>query len=60
MRGEEKEDWRHIMTGISLDASLDRAYSWEKVKKYMAIWQLPNDFWTAVQKCLQFYIYHPL
>jgi hypothetical protein len=26
----------------------------------MASWQLPNDLWTAVQKCLQFYIDHPL
>jgi hypothetical protein len=57
---EEKEDWRHVMTFKSLDASLHRADSWGKVKKDMAIWQLPNDFSTAVQKCLQFYIYHPL
>jgi hypothetical protein len=31
-----------------------------KVKKYMVIWQLSNNFWTAVQKGLQFYIDHPL
>jgi hypothetical protein len=48
------------MTCRSLDASLHRADSWENVKKDMAIWQLPNDFWTAVQKGLQFYIDHPL
>jgi hypothetical protein len=57
---EEKEDWRHVMTCRSLDDSLHRADSWEKVKKDMAIWQLPNDFWTAIQKGLQFYIDHPL
>jgi hypothetical protein len=60
MCGEEKEDWRHAMTCRSLDASLHRADSWEKVNKDMVIWQLPNDFWTAIQKCVQFYIDHPL
>jgi hypothetical protein len=60
MCGEEKEEWRHVMTCRSLDASLHRADSWEKVKKDMSIWQLPNDFWTAMQKGLQFYIDHPL
>jgi hypothetical protein len=60
MCGEGKEDWRHVMTRRSLDSSLHRADSWGKVKKYMAIWQLPNNFWTALQKGLQIYIYHPL
>jgi hypothetical protein len=60
MCGEEKEEWIHIMTCISLDASLHISDSREKVKKDMAIWQLPSDFWTAVQKCILFYIYHPL
>jgi hypothetical protein len=60
MCGEEKEDWMHVMTYISLEASLHRADSWGKVKKDMAIWQLPNNFWTAIQKGLQFYIHHPL
>jgi hypothetical protein len=48
------------MTCRSLDASLHRADSWEKVKKDMAIWQLPNNFWTTVQTGLQFYTDHPL
>jgi hypothetical protein len=60
MCGEEKEDWRHVVTCRSLDASLYRADSWEKVKKDIAIWHLSNDFWTAVQKGLQFFIDHPL
>jgi hypothetical protein len=60
MCGEEKEDWRHVMTCQSLDASLHRADSWGKVKKDMSIWKLPNDFWTAIQKGLQFFIDHPL
>jgi hypothetical protein len=58
--GEKNKDWRHVMTCRSLDASLHRADSWEKVKKDMEIWQRPNEFWTAVQKGLQFYINHPL
>jgi hypothetical protein len=60
MCGEEKKDWRHVMTCRSLDASLNRADSWENLKKDMAIWQPPNDFWTAVQKYLILYIDHPL
>jgi hypothetical protein len=32
----------------SLDADLNRADSWEKVKKAMTIWKLPPDFWTAM------------
>jgi hypothetical protein len=60
MCGEEKEDWRHFMTCRSLCTSLHRADSWKKVNKDMVIWQLPNDFRTAVQKGLQFYIDHPL
>jgi hypothetical protein len=60
MCGEEKEEWIQVMTCRSLDASLHRADSREKVKKDMAIWKLPNDFWTAVQKGAQFYIDHPL
>jgi hypothetical protein len=44
----------------SLDASLHRADFWENAKKDMNIWQLPNYFWTALQKGSQFYIDHPL
>jgi hypothetical protein len=39
MCGEEKEEWRNVMTCRSLDASLHRVGSWEEVKKDMAIWQ---------------------
>jgi hypothetical protein len=60
MCGEEKEDWWHFMSCSSLDASLHRVDSWEKVKKDMEIWKLPNGFWTVIQKGLQFCIDHPL
>jgi hypothetical protein len=33
-----------------------REASWAKVKKVMAPWKLPPDFWTAVEKGLQHYI----
>jgi hypothetical protein len=52
MCGEEKEEWMHVIPCRSLDAALHRANSWGKVKKDMAIWQLPNDLWTTVQKGL--------
>jgi hypothetical protein len=40
------------MTCRSLDATFHRTDSWEKVKTDMAIWQLPNNFWTAAKKGL--------
>jgi hypothetical protein len=60
MCGEKKEYWRHVMICRSLDASLHRAASWETLKKDMSIWKLQNDFWTAIQKGLQFFIDYPL
>jgi hypothetical protein len=50
---ETKEDWRHIINYPSLDASYHRDASWHKVKKDMQMWQLPADFWTALEKGLQ-------
>jgi hypothetical protein len=58
--GDKKEDGRQVMRCRSLDASLQKADSWEKVKTDMERWQLPNDFWAAIKKGLQFYIDHPL
>jgi hypothetical protein len=45
-----QEDWRHVISCKALDANLNRADSWEKVKKAMTIWKLPPDFWTVSQK----------
>jgi hypothetical protein len=50
---ETKEDWRHILNFPSLDASYHQDASWQKVKKDMQMWQLPEDFWTAMEKGLQ-------
>jgi hypothetical protein len=49
---ETKEIWRHILNCPSLDASYHRDASWQKVKKYMQMWRLPADFWTAMEKGL--------
>jgi hypothetical protein len=38
---------------------INRAESWEQVKKVMNIWKLPPDFWKATQKVIQFYRYNP-
>jgi hypothetical protein len=59
MYGNAQEDWRHVISCRALDADLNRADSWEQVKKAMTIWKLPPDFWTATQKGIQFYIYSP-
>jgi hypothetical protein len=59
MCGNAQEDWIHVISCRALDTDLNRADSWEKVKKTMTIWKLPPDFWTAVQKGIQFYIDNP-
>jgi hypothetical protein len=59
MCGNAQEEWRHIISCRALDADLNRANSWEQVKKAMPIWKLPPDFWTATQKGIQFYIDNP-
>jgi hypothetical protein len=33
-----------------------REASWAKVKKAIALWKMPPDFWTAIEKGLQHYI----
>jgi hypothetical protein len=59
MCGNVQEDWRHVISCRALDADLNRDDSWEKVKKATTIRKLPPDFWTAVQKGMQFYIDNP-
>jgi hypothetical protein len=59
MCGNAQEDWRHVLSCRALDADLNRADSWEQVQKAMTIWKLLPDFWTAVQKGMQFYIDNP-
>jgi hypothetical protein len=44
MGGDAQEDWRHIITCKSLDASLHRTEAWTKVKKSMTAWRIPPDF----------------
>jgi hypothetical protein len=46
----KKEYWKHILTCGSLDANLNRAASWTKLKQSMEVWHLPNDFSTAMEK----------
>jgi hypothetical protein len=60
MCGEAHEDWRHIITCKSLDASLHRTESWTKVKKAMKAWRIPADFWIAIEKGINHYAAHPL
>jgi hypothetical protein len=59
MCGNVQEDWRYIISCRALYADLNRANSWEQVKKAMTIWKLPPDFWMATQKGIQFYIDNP-
>jgi hypothetical protein len=55
----ETEDWRHVITCGSIDASLDRAASWGKLRKSMERWHLPPDFWTTTEKGVNHYTERP-
>jgi hypothetical protein len=55
----ETEDWHHVLTYGSLDASLHRAASWVKLKKSMERWHLPPDFWTTIEKGINHYTEQP-
>jgi hypothetical protein len=59
MCGNAQEDWRHVILCRVLDLDLNRADSWEQVKKAMTIWKLPSELGTAMQKGIQFYIDNP-
>jgi hypothetical protein len=48
---------RHIVQGTIRGPTQGRLLG--KVKKAITIWKLPPDFWKAVQKGMQFYIYNP-
>jgi hypothetical protein len=58
--GDAHEDWRHIITCKSPDASLHRTESWTKVKKAMKSWRIYPDFWIAIEKAINHYAAHPL
>jgi hypothetical protein len=51
----EAEDWRHVLTCVSIDASLHRAASWENIRKSMERWHLPPYFWTMIEKGINHY-----
>jgi hypothetical protein len=55
----ETEDWRHIITCISLYSSLHRAASWVKLRKSIKRWHLPPDLWTTIEKGINYYKEHP-
>jgi hypothetical protein len=50
MCNTEEEDWIHILTCPSIEACMNREESWEKARKSMTHWKLPNNFWTAMEK----------
>jgi hypothetical protein len=60
MCGDAHEDWRHVITCKSLDASLHRTESWTKVKKAMKVWRIPPYFWISIEKVINHYAAHPL
>jgi hypothetical protein len=50
---------RHVITCPSIDVGLHRADSWAQLQKTLKRWKLPNDFWTAVEKGMQYYVTAP-
>jgi hypothetical protein len=60
MCNTQEEEWIYILTCTSIEACINREESWEKAKKTMKHWKLPNDFWTALEKGVHGYTQHPL
>jgi hypothetical protein len=59
MCNSPEEDWIHILTCPSIDACMSREESWAKARKAMAQWNIPNDFWTEMEKGLHGYTWAP-
>jgi hypothetical protein len=55
----ETEEWRHVLTVGSIDASIHRAVSSGKLRKSMDRWYLPQDFWTTIEKGVNHYTEQP-
>jgi hypothetical protein len=51
----ETEDWRHVLTCGSIDASIHIAVSWGKLRKSMDRWHLPQYFGTTIEKGVNHY-----
>jgi hypothetical protein len=48
-----------VLTCGSIDASLQRAASWGKLRKSMERWHLPQDFWTTIETGVNHYTEQP-
>jgi hypothetical protein len=55
----ETEEWRHVLTCGSINASLHRATSWGKLRKSMERWHLLQDFRTTIEKGVNHYTEQP-
>jgi hypothetical protein len=53
------EDWHHVITWGSFDASLHRVASWGKFRKSMERWHLPPYFWMTIDKGINYYKERP-
>jgi hypothetical protein len=56
MCNTQEEDWIHVLTCPSIEASMNQDESWAKAMKH---WKLPNDFWTANEKGVRGYTRNP-
>jgi hypothetical protein len=55
----ETEEWRHVITCVSLYTSLHEAASWGKLRKSMERWHLLPDFWMRIERGINHYTEHP-
>jgi hypothetical protein len=59
MCNTQEEDWIHILTCPSIEAFMNREESWVKARETMKHWRLPNDIWTALDKCVHGFTRRP-
>jgi hypothetical protein len=55
----ETEEWRHVLTCRSIDASLHRSASWGELRKSIERWHLRQDFSTMIEKGVNHYTERP-
>jgi hypothetical protein len=51
--------YRHVLTCGLIDTSLHTAVSWDKLRKLMDQWHLPQDFWMTIEKGVNLYTEQP-
>jgi hypothetical protein len=59
MLNTQEDEWIHILTCPSIEACRNQEDLPAKARKAMKHWNLPNNFWTAMEKGVHGYTRNP-